>query len=133
MDSIVAAISCYLNANILDYHCLFLILIFNKIALSISIFGFVFLQNLLRNLFDIDHSRSLGCTTVEMLTGYPPWHEFEAMAAIFKIATSDTPKYELPKTVSSVARDFLKLCFRKQTERPSAEDLLQTRFCKDFT
>lgn len=44
---------------------------------------------------------------VEMLTEKPPWAEFEAMAAIFKIATQPTnPK--LPPHVSDYTRDFLK-------------------------
>lgn len=71
--------------------------------------------------------RSLGCTVVEMLTKNPPWIEFEAMAAIFKIATCDQPKYELPAYVSDASRDFIRVCFRKNTsERPSAEELLDT-------
>ncbi|CAH1789656.1 unnamed protein product [Owenia fusiformis] len=77
---------------------------------------------------------SVGCTVVEMLTKNPPWIEFEAMAAIFKIATTDTPKYELPKETSDVARDFLRIIFRKkQQERPTAEELLRHKFCNDFS
>ncbi|KAI0228355.1 Mitogen-activated protein kinase kinase kinase 2 [Lamellibrachia satsuma] len=77
---------------------------------------------------------SLGCTVVEMLTSNPPWIEFEAMAAIFKIATSDYPKYELAVGTSDIARNFLKLCFHKTpTIRPSAMDLLQHRFVNEFT
>ncbi|XP_013416446.1 mitogen-activated protein kinase kinase kinase 3 isoform X2 [Lingula anatina] len=77
---------------------------------------------------------SIGCTVVEMLTSSPPWSEFEAMAAIFKIATADTPQYELPAHVSLVARDILELCFRKnQKDRPYAEELLKHRFVNEFT
>jgi len=78
--------------------------------------------------------RSLGCTVVEMLTSTPPWIEFEAMAAIFKIATSDYPKYELAVETSDVAKNFLKKCFHKSpTSRPSAKELLQHRFVNEFT
>ena len=68
-----------------------------------------------------------------MLTKNPPWVEFEAMAAIFKIATCKEPNYTLPAEVSPTCRDFLKLCFRKKTsERPSARDLLEGhRFLRD--
>ncbi|KAL7890732.1 hypothetical protein AOLI_G00002080 [Acnodon oligacanthus] len=51
---------------------------------------------------------SVGCTVVEMLTQRPPWAEFEAMAAIFKIATQPTNP-ALPAHVSDHCRDFLKL------------------------
>lgn len=66
---------------------------------------------------------------VEMLTCNPPWHEFEAMAAIYKIATADFPKYELPKHVSEEMQQLLRCCFQKDaSQRPSAEDLLNMRF-----
>ena len=70
-----------------------------------------------------------------MYTKNPPWHEYEPMAAIFKIATCDQPRYELPPTASDVARQFLKLCFRKtQTERPAAKSLLASHeFVTKFT
>lgn len=72
---------------------------------------------------------SLGCTVVEMLTTFPPWHDFEAMAAIFKIATSEFPKYELPRNTADFTKEFLKECFqRDQHLRKSAEELLKTRF-----
>lgn len=78
--------------------------------------------------------RSLGCTVVEMLTGNPPWHDFEAVAAIFRTATSNQPGYQLPPGASRTAEDFLALCFvRDKDERPTARDLLRDRFCNDFT
>ena len=77
--------------------------------------------------------RSLGCTVVEMLTTNPPWIEFEAMAAIFKIATSERPRYELPAGISDSTKDFLRLVFFKlPASRPSARELLQHRFIKAY-
>ena len=69
-----------------------------------------------------------------MITTNPPWIEFETMAAIFKIATSDHPRYELPVESSDYARDILRLCFILDTEkRPSAEELLRHKFCTNYT
>ncbi|GCC33762.1 hypothetical protein chiPu_0012233 [Chiloscyllium punctatum] len=70
---------------------------------------------------------SVGCTIVEMLTEKPPWAEFEAMAAIFKIATQPT-KPHLPDNVSNSCRAFLKQIFVEEKRRPSAEELLRHTF-----
>lgn len=56
--------------------------------------------------------RSIGCTAVEMLTGKPPWAEFEPMAALFKIATQETEP-DLPQDTSSSARDFIDITLMK--------------------
>uniref|UniRef100_A0AAQ4NZY7 Mitogen-activated protein kinase kinase kinase 2 n=1 Tax=Gasterosteus aculeatus aculeatus TaxID=481459 RepID=A0AAQ4NZY7_GASAC len=70
---------------------------------------------------------SVGCTVVEMLTQRPPWAEFEAMAAIFKIATQPTNPV-LPAHVSDHSRDFLKRIFVETKQRPSADELLRHIF-----
>lgn len=70
---------------------------------------------------------SLGCTVVEMLTEKPPWAEFEAMAAIFKIATQPTNPL-LPVHCSEQARDFIRCIFVEAKQRPSAEELLRHSF-----
>uniref|UniRef100_A0A8C6TV14 Mitogen-activated protein kinase kinase kinase 3 n=1 Tax=Neogobius melanostomus TaxID=47308 RepID=A0A8C6TV14_9GOBI len=70
---------------------------------------------------------SLGCTVVEMLTEKPPWAEFEAMAAIFKIATQPTNPL-LPVHCSEPARDFIRCIFVEAKQRPSAEELLRHPF-----
>ncbi|CAL1587846.1 unnamed protein product [Knipowitschia caucasica] len=70
---------------------------------------------------------SLGCTVVEMLTEKPPWAEYEAMAAIFKIATQPT-KPLLPPQCSEQARDFIHCIFVEAKLRPSAEELLRHPF-----
>lgn len=77
---------------------------------------------------------SVGCTLVEMLAGKPPFSTYEPMAAMFQIATSKHPKYELPHPNSVHVRDFLNLTFQRAShERPSAEDLLKNKFVRDVT
>ncbi|XP_053569752.1 mitogen-activated protein kinase kinase kinase 3 isoform X2 [Bombina bombina] len=70
---------------------------------------------------------SVACTVVEMLTEKPPWAEYEAMAAIFKIATQPT-KPRLPDNVSDYCRDFMKQIFVEEKRRPTAEELLRHPF-----
>ncbi|XP_022104396.1 mitogen-activated protein kinase kinase kinase 2-like isoform X2 [Acanthaster planci] len=76
---------------------------------------------------------SVGCTVVEMLTTKPPWADYEAMAAIFKIATQPTIP-QLPSTVSDVARDFLQLMLiRDPQQRPWSHELLRHEFVNNFS
>ncbi|XP_041670023.1 mitogen-activated protein kinase kinase kinase 22 [Cheilinus undulatus] len=70
---------------------------------------------------------SVACTVVEMLTQKPPWAEYEAMAAIFKIATQPT-KPMLPDGVSDTCRDFLRQVFVEEKWRPTADVLLSHPF-----
>uniref|UniRef100_A0A8C5BMB0 Mitogen-activated protein kinase kinase kinase 3 n=1 Tax=Gadus morhua TaxID=8049 RepID=A0A8C5BMB0_GADMO len=74
---------------------------------------------------------SLGCTVVEMLTEKPPWAEYEAMAAIFKIATQPTNPL-LPPTSSDKTRDFLRRIFVEPKLRPGAEELLRHPFSQSL-
>lgn len=62
-----------------------------------------------------------------MLTQKPPWAEYEAMAAIFKIATQPT-KPTLPEGVSDACRDFLRQVFVEEKWRPTADFLLSHPF-----
>ncbi|KFP08956.1 Mitogen-activated protein kinase kinase kinase 3, partial [Egretta garzetta] len=57
----------------------------------------------------------------------PHWAEYEAMAAIFKIATQPTNP-QLPSHISEHCRDFLKQIFVEARHRPSAEELLRHQF-----
>ena len=71
---------------------------------------------------------------VEMLSGKPPWHGLEGVAAIYQICSSDKPKYSLPDSVSDIARDFLERCFiRDPLDRPSADELLIDPFVCDVS
>ncbi|KAJ4967164.1 hypothetical protein NE237_019013 [Protea cynaroides] len=72
---------------------------------------------------------SLGCTIIEMLTGKPPWSEFEGAAAMFKVLRESPP---IPETLSVAGKDFLECCFRRNpAERPSASMLLEHRFLRN--
>ncbi|KAF8023762.1 hypothetical protein BT93_F1069 [Corymbia citriodora subsp. variegata] len=81
------------------------------------------------NSTDLNHTVdiwSLGCTIIEMLTGKPPWSEYERAAAMFKVIRSAPP---IPETLSAEGKDFLQCCFcRQPAERPSAAMLLEHAF-----
>uniref|UniRef100_A0A453C0Q3 Protein kinase domain-containing protein n=1 Tax=Aegilops tauschii subsp. strangulata TaxID=200361 RepID=A0A453C0Q3_AEGTS len=74
---------------------------------------------------------SLGCTIIEMATARPPWHQYEGVAAIFKIANSkDTP--EIPDIFSEDGRSFLKLCLKRNpASRATASRLMDHPFVQD--
>ncbi|KZV23102.1 mitogen-activated protein kinase kinase kinase YODA [Dorcoceras hygrometricum] len=69
---------------------------------------------------------SLGCTIIEMLTGKPPWSEYEGAAALFKVIKETPP---IPETLSADGKDFLRRCFRRNpADRPTASKLLDHPF-----
>ncbi|KAL5215352.1 hypothetical protein ABZP36_004504 [Zizania latifolia] len=74
---------------------------------------------------------SLGCTIIEMATARPPWHKYEGVAAIFKIANSkDIP--EIPDSFSEEGKSFLQLCLKRDpASRSSATQLMDHPFVQD--
>ncbi|KAE9586787.1 hypothetical protein Lal_00005005 [Lupinus albus] len=73
---------------------------------------------------------SLGCTIIEMLTGKPPWSEFEEAQAMFKVLHKSPA---IPETLSSEGQDFLRQCFRRNpADRPSAAMLLTHAFVQNL-
>ncbi|KAH3759185.1 Cytokinesis protein sepH [Pelomyxa schiedti] len=65
---------------------------------------------------------SLGITTIELLEGVPPFHEYNNMQALFKIIQSDIP---VPSSASGELQDFLSKCLQKDpADRPCASALL---------
>ncbi|XP_021714250.1 mitogen-activated protein kinase kinase kinase 5-like [Chenopodium quinoa] len=71
---------------------------------------------------------SLGCTIIEMLTGKPPWSEFEGAAAMFKVLKESPP---IPETLSPEGKDFLHCCFQRDpADRPPAIKLLDHLFLR---
>ena len=68
---------------------------------------------------------SVGCVAIELLSGKPPWQEFEnQLQAIVRIGLSaDLP--DMPAGISAEASDFLFQCIqRNPKQRPTARELL---------
>uniref|UniRef100_A0A0E0KQX0 mitogen-activated protein kinase kinase kinase n=1 Tax=Oryza punctata TaxID=4537 RepID=A0A0E0KQX0_ORYPU len=74
---------------------------------------------------------SLGCTIIEMATARPPWHQYEGVAAIFKIANSkETP--EIPDSFSEEGKSFLQMCLKRDpASRFTAAQLMDHPFVQD--
>lgn len=71
---------------------------------------------------------SLGCTSVEMLTGSPPLGHLNPQAASFKIGSGPIV-LTLPQSVSQDAKDFIKVALTWDPEdRPWSHELLRHRF-----
>ncbi|KAK4702378.1 hypothetical protein P7C70_g3845, partial [Phenoliferia sp. Uapishka_3] len=65
---------------------------------------------------------SLGCTIIELITGKPPYHDLNAMSAMFRIVEDDRPP--IPARCSPELSDFLVQCFAKDPRsRPTAAAL----------
>ena len=70
---------------------------------------------------------SVGCTTIELLTGAPPYFDLEPMPALFRIVQDKHPPF--PSGFSDLLRDFLYQCFHKDPQmRPDAKSLLQAKW-----
>ncbi|KAI5056387.1 hypothetical protein GOP47_0028205 [Adiantum capillus-veneris] len=70
---------------------------------------------------------SLGCTVIEMVTGKPPWSEYEGVAAMFKVTRAEGPP--IPEGLSPEGQSFIRCCLQKNpAERPSAASLLDHPF-----
>jgi serine/threonine protein kinase len=66
---------------------------------------------------------SLGCMTVELLVGAPPYFDLGPMAAMYRMVQDDAPP--LPDTASPGALAFLRRCFvRDVALRPGVATLL---------
>lgn len=67
---------------------------------------------------------SVGCTVIELLTGFPPYHDLSDMTALFRIVTDECPP--LPNGISLECQNFLRACFTKDVKaRATAQDLLR--------
>uniref|UniRef100_A0A6A7GAQ7 Cytokinesis protein sepH n=1 Tax=Hirondellea gigas TaxID=1518452 RepID=A0A6A7GAQ7_9CRUS len=65
---------------------------------------------------------SLGCITIELLTGAPPYFHLQAMPAMFHIVQDSHPP--MPEGVSDYLRSFLMNCFVKDPKRRVTADAL---------
>lgn len=70
---------------------------------------------------------SLGCTVIELITGHPPYYQYEDITALFKIVSDECPP--LPPNLSTECEDFLRKCFAKDVHtRATADELLLHRW-----
>ncbi|KAI8871351.1 hypothetical protein GQ42DRAFT_4659 [Ramicandelaber brevisporus] len=66
---------------------------------------------------------SIGCLSIEMITGHPPYYEMEPNAAMFKIATNQN--ITLPNNICTNLREFMMSCLKfNPLLRPSAHNLI---------
>ncbi|ORX54202.1 Pkinase-domain-containing protein [Piromyces finnis] len=67
---------------------------------------------------------SVGCTTIELLSGEPPYYNLSPMSALFRIVEDEHPP--IMEGISSALKDFLLQCFQKDYNlRISAKKLLK--------
>ncbi|KAK6186065.1 hypothetical protein SNE40_008172 [Patella caerulea] len=77
---------------------------------------------------------SLGITLIEFAQMEPPNNDMHPMRVLIKIQKSEPPKLDAPSRWSPMFSDFIAKCLVKDPEqRPSAKDLLEHGFIKDFT
>lgn len=70
---------------------------------------------------------SVGCTVIELLTGFPPNHHLMSHTALYRLLSDDCPP--LPTDISADCEDFLRKCFNKDMRsRATAEELLEHRW-----
>eukprot|EP01100_Stratorugosa_tubuloviscum_P005470 TRINITY_DN2436_c0_g2_i1.p1 TRINITY_DN2436_c0_g2~~TRINITY_DN2436_c0_g2_i1.p1 ORF type:complete len:641 (-),score=291.82 TRINITY_DN2436_c0_g2_i1:134-2056(-) len=74
---------------------------------------------------------SLGCSLYEMVLGIAPYHELNAIAALFKMAEGFI---ETPSGLSTECKEFIETCLTKNKKtRKNAASLLEYNFIKNYT
>ncbi len=75
---------------------------------------------------------SLGITIIEMITNEKPYNECKCTFNIYdKIKNGIFPN-SLLKIDNENICNFIKLCLKKENERPSADELLKNKWLNDF-
>ena len=65
---------------------------------------------------------ALGCTIIELLTGQPPYFEFNQVQAMFCMVENEKPPY--PQNMSNDMKSFLDQCFKRDPkDRSTAKKL----------
>lgn len=76
---------------------------------------------------------SLGCCIVQMATGRRPWSTLENEWSVMYHVVTGHPPLPDASQLSESGIDFLRKCFvRDPTKRPSAEELLDHPWIKDY-
>lgn len=75
---------------------------------------------------------SLGITTIELVTGAPPYADFEPMKVLFQIPKNPPPVLT-GSHYSDPLKEFVKFCLLKNAKnRPTASMLLKTKFIRTW-
>jgi len=74
---------------------------------------------------------SLGCTIIELLTGFPPYYDNSGITALFRMV--EDPHPPLPaEDASETLKDFLLFLFVKDpVKRPTAKDCLDHKWVRN--
>ena len=68
---------------------------------------------------------SVGCLTVELFTGKPPYFDLNPMSALFHICEDDEIPIDDPQhAISDLCLDFIRQCFVKNPEERSPASVL---------
>ena len=69
---------------------------------------------------------SLGCTLIELASGKPPFHDCNAVQALFRMVETDI---EIPARIAGSLRDCIRSCLNRDPKaRPSASELRSCSF-----
>merc|ERR1711871_1260020 len=69
---------------------------------------------------------SLGCTLIELASGKPPFHDCNAVQALFRMVETDI---EIPARIKGSLRDCIQSCLNRDPKaRPSASELRSCSF-----
>ena len=75
---------------------------------------------------------SLGITIIEMITNEKPYNECDSTLKIYDNIKNGIYPNSLFKVDNEGVINFIKLCLKKENERPSADELLNNKWLNDF-
>lgn len=75
---------------------------------------------------------SLGLTIIEMITGEKPYKECEGVFNIYEHKSKGIYPESLSKIMNDNVVKFVKMCLRREKDRPSADELLRDPFLNDL-
>ena len=75
---------------------------------------------------------SLGMAIIEMLTMEKPYNELDGAVSIYDHVIRGVYPEAMNKIENQKVLEFIKICLRREKERPSAVELLESDFLKDL-
>ena len=75
---------------------------------------------------------SLGMAIIEMLTMEKPYNELDGAVSIYDHVIRGIYPEAMSKIENAKVLEFIKLCLKREKERPSASELLESEFLQDL-